>query len=276
MFRNPTLRYPFPVRQQSSDICVVDFALAVCTIPATNKTTIERARHLPLTISSPAVLISCHSKDVEGDGDADRISQDEMSALTELMQPHLQLFDLYTRYPAFVPGAIAVDPRPYLFCTYIKPGFLHILAFRHGETNRAAVETYLVDSLPLALDCQTVEDMRGRLRAAMALFTLQNEIVKICEAWGAVSWPAEVLADEHEAIMEVTGICSPTPTESIPELFEQDKEIMIPCTGNTIEDDPEYIAEQVAKSIKRVTPWLAQLEAFEPLPHDAPVFDSVP
>lgn len=215
------------------------------------------------TRSKPSTLNSPNLND-----DGDKILQDEMNALIEIMQPHLQLFDSYTGYPTFVPDTIVVDPHPYLFCTYIKPGFLHILAFRHGETDHAPAEAYLVDSLPLALDCQSVEDMRGRLRAAMALFTLQNEVVKICEAWGAVSWPVEVLEDEHEAIMEVTGICSPTPTESIPE-YESDNQIMIPCTGNTIEDDPKYIAKQVAKSIKRVTPWLARLEDFEPLCEDA-------
>ena len=74
----------------------------------------------------------------------------------------------------------------------------------------------------------------------------------------------EVLADEHEAIMEVTGICSPTPSETIPEYAEGSKDLLIPIPGTCLEDEPAFIAKQVAKSIERVTPWLAQLYCVKP------------
>ena len=105
--------------------------------------------------------------------------------------------------------------------------------------------------------------MKDRLRTAMAL--LQNEVVKISEAWGSICWPVDMLADEHEAIIEVTGVCSPTPTESLPD-EEQGRrnQLYINAPGTCIEDEPDFIAKQVAKSVERVTPWLAQLDAAEP------------
>ncbi|KAF7796103.1 hypothetical protein EIP86_007274 [Pleurotus ostreatoroseus] len=189
-----------------------------------------------------------------------------------MMRPHLQVFDSYTQYKTFVPDNVAIDPRPYLFCTYIKPGFLHLLTFR--LTDQSDIKAYLIDSLPLALECRGVEDMKNRLRAAMALFTLQKEIVRLCEIWGMISWPAEVLADEHEAIMEVTGICSPTPSETIPEYEDGSKELLIPIPGTCLEDEPAFIAKQVAKSIEHVKPWLTQLDCVEsPKYHDLEPWD---
>ena len=183
-----------------------------------------------------------------------------------MMRPHLQVFDSYTQYKTFVPDNVAINPRPYLFCTYIKSGFLHLFAFRLVE--QTDIKIYLIDSLPLALECRSTEDMKNRLRAATALFTLQKEIVKLCENWGTISWPDEILADEHEAIMEVTGICSPTPTETIPEYETGSKPILVDLLGTCLEDDPAFIAKQVTKSIERVTPWLAQLDCVDPLRED--------
>ncbi|KAF7796104.1 hypothetical protein EIP86_007275 [Pleurotus ostreatoroseus] len=186
-----------------------------------------------------------------------------MKALKEIMRPHLLVFGSFAQYKPFVPDTLIVDPRPYLFCTYIKPGFLHILAF--CRAGRSSVKAYLVDSLPLALNCESHEDMKNRLRAAIALFTLQNEVVKISEAWGSICWPVDILADEHEAVVEVTGICSPTPSETIPDYEEiAGTQIYIDLPGTCLEDEPYVIAKQVAQSIERVTPWLAQLDCTAP------------
>ncbi|KAF7797115.1 hypothetical protein EIP86_008307, partial [Pleurotus ostreatoroseus] len=81
---------------------------AVQCTPATNRITMERARFLPLTISSPAVLIGCHSNCPNGDGHL--VSQDEIETLTQMMRPHLQVFDSYTQYKTFVPDNVAIDP----------------------------------------------------------------------------------------------------------------------------------------------------------------------
>ena len=99
----------------------------------------------------------------------------------------------------------------------------------------------------------------------MALFTLQNEVVKISETWGSICWPVNVLADEHETIVEATGICSPTPTESLPDEERGCRsQIYFDAPGTCIEDEPDFITKQVAKSIELVTPWLVQLDAAEP------------
>ncbi|KAJ3537172.1 hypothetical protein NM688_g6728 [Phlebia brevispora] len=256
----PVIQYPFSVSSPPSDLCVVDFALAVRTIPATTCATIERAAKLPLTIGSPAVLICAHSHRLEESGQV--ISGDEVTALIGIMKPHLQLFQSLEYYDSltFVPDHSGPDPYPTLFCIYVKMGFLHILAFTcEPRSSGPNIHSYLVDSLPMSLNYETETDLCDRMRIVMALFTLQREVVKISDGWGSICWPSNLLNEEHEKIVQLTGIHTPNATENLSEPGEE-LHVFFDESEDDMEDDPEVMKKQIAASVERVIAWRSRLE----------------
>ena len=65
-----------------------------------------------------------------------------------------------------------------LFATYLKAGFVHILAFLGDGSGRLA-EMHVVDTMAIALLVETREDLLDRLRLAMALFTVQGHVIRL-------------------------------------------------------------------------------------------------
>lgn len=260
LFRKPTIRYPTVEPEFKSELCVVDFALAARSIPATMLVTMERSRSLPLTISSPAVLLGIRAADLHSDGQF--VSEEEMASLIEAMRPHLNLFASLRHYkdvmiPSYAPH---VKAQPTLFCTYLKRGFLHILAFALSGHDDSQVSGHLVDSLPLSLEYATQEDLSDRLRIVLALFTLQRQVVRICDGWNSICWPPSVLIDEHEAIVEVTGLTTPSPSADLPPPPSEPNPFdFFECIYNP-EDDPAYMKGVIAKSVDRVSVWLSGLD----------------
>ncbi|KAF7796419.1 hypothetical protein EIP86_007596 [Pleurotus ostreatoroseus] len=195
------------------------------------------------------------------DEDGGCLTGDELLSLSKAMESHLRVYHLQRRHPGVIipPDASIIPEDPTLFCLYVKPGFVHILAFSLADVEGAAVACHIVDSLPVALSCESDEDLLDRMRIVMALFTLQRQVIKICEAWSVICWPAVIMDDEHEAIMEVTGICTPTWSMDLPprdsEIWDMDWNF-----GFDIEDDPGEIKRQVKASHVRVKRWLAKLE----------------
>ncbi|KAF7796418.1 hypothetical protein EIP86_007595 [Pleurotus ostreatoroseus] len=200
------------------------------------------------------------------DEDGSFLSADEQSSLSKAMKLHLDVYHLHRRYSDAIvpPGAPSAFKIPILCCVYVKRGFVHILVFWLPEEENAEVSCYVVDSLPVGLNCETDDDLLDRLRIVIALFTLQRQVIKICEAWSAICWPTDVLADEHEAIVEETGICTPTPSGDLPPsdspLWDYAFDIDI---GS--EDDPDYIRQCIRASRVRVKRWLAKVEPPEKL-----------
>ncbi len=136
----------------------------------------------------------------------------EIDDITRLMKPHLQLRRLYsTYYGKSHPSAQFV---PTLLCLFLKAGYLHILSFASLGTceSSSAPTAQLVDSLPFALQCENEDSPLDRMRIAMALFTLQRHVAKICSEWDDKCWPREMFADEHECIVDVTGVATPSPS----------------------------------------------------------------
>lgn len=262
-FRKPIIRYPFFSSDAINDRCIVDFALAAETIFPTTSFTVNRAPRLPLTLTNPAMLLGFRSPNL--DDHVPVISDEEILGLTEAMEPHLRLFRLRREYKddIVIQEGPPASAEPTLFCTYLKNGFLHLLAFTYGHEQSSHISSRLLDSLPLNLRCETDEDLCDRMRIVIALFTLQTEIVKISEAWGCICWPLELLVDEHEAIVEVTGQRSPSPSEAYvddtPEWAWHD------AYDYGVEDDEDFIKQEIARSVEIVLPWLACLEN-EPLP----------
>lgn len=195
------------------------------------------------------------------DEDGQYISQDEMDALSQAMRPHLNLFRLLEHNEDVIipPYAPSVTSTPTLFCTYLKKGFLHILAFAlsSGDDDDVQVGGHLLDSLTISLQYEADADFSERMRIVLALFTLQRQVVKICEDWSTIHWPHDILIEEHAAIVEVTGVVSPTPTADLPppKTGEDDSE---PYFG--IEDHPNFLKGEILQSVQRVTKWLAVLE----------------
>ncbi|KAF7797225.1 hypothetical protein EIP86_008417 [Pleurotus ostreatoroseus] len=181
--------------------------------------------------------------------------------LTRAMEPHIKLFHLLRQYDGIIipPHARIPDMHPTLFCTYLKPGYLHILAFQSRNDNEGAISAHVLDSLPLSLVAETDTDLIDRMRVVHALYTLQRQVVRVCEAWNSVCWPQKVQIEEHEAIVDVTGIGTPTPSDVRPSSEEGhwlDLGIYVDS-----EDDVEYMEAAVAKSVQRVTGWLSGLDS---------------
>ncbi|KAJ3555416.1 hypothetical protein NM688_g2591 [Phlebia brevispora] len=259
----PVIRYPFATPGCISGECVVDFALAVQTIPPTVSATILRAPLVPLTVSSPAVLLGITSTSL-GDNDR-RVTANEKKILKRIIAPHLRLFRGYCCMGFTISGA-EVNPNPTLFCTYVKRDYVHLLSFSHDHPEISRITTRVLESFPLSLDFKSREDLYNRLRIVMALFTLQRQIVKTCENWGSICWPVDILTDEHAKIIDVTGINTPTPSE---EGSSCDTDYMAEYwdLDSGSEDDPERLKKQIIRSAQRVSEWLASLELHESPSH---------
>lgn len=255
--RTPISLYPFHSSPVSSSTVTVDFALAVRSVPATTPVTIERARTLPLTLSSPAVLLGLHA--TNGDQDGSVISTQELSELSAVMTPHVRVYQHFRLYEdrATVLGDIHVNTTPTLFCTLIKPGFLHLLAF--SQDGLDGTRASLIDTLPLSLYAKTSRQLVDRLRIVIALFTLQREVVKISEMWGSICWPHDVLVEDHLAVVEATGLSTPTPSDvpssHAPSWVWKDQ------FDSGLEDDPEVMKKLGVRSAKKVSAWLAHRDA---------------
>ncbi|KAJ3556294.1 hypothetical protein NM688_g2110 [Phlebia brevispora] len=254
------VRYPTEVSSYRTDVCVVDFAVAVQTIPPTTTSTILRAPSLPLTISSPAVILGIRSTCFEDNGL--RITNTELATLQDIMKPHLQLFQVVRDMALITVNGIEVDLNPSLFCTYLKKGYIHLLSFRFDR--RQSVRATVLDSFPVSLDYSSHEDLYDRMRIAMAMLTLQRKIAKICDDWGWICWSPDTLSREHDTIVEVTGINSPTPTEST-ELNDSDWDEL----DSDSENDEALLQQAKIASIERVSAWLALLRATHP-PENVP------
>ncbi|KAF7797231.1 hypothetical protein EIP86_008423 [Pleurotus ostreatoroseus] len=249
-------RYPTAEPAFKADLCVVDFALAARAIPATMRATVERNHLLPLTITSPAVLLGVRAKYFHNSGEY--VSEDEMGTLINIMRPHLDLFSLLQRYNVIIPSyAPPINTSPTLYCTYLKKGFLHVLAFSRSGDNDTPISGHLIDSLPLSLSYNTQEDIIERMRVALALFALQRQAVRICEGWNSICWPNEVLIEEHEIIVEVTGVTTPSPSADLPPPNPETDGVW---PDDSIEDTPSYIKGQIAKSKQYVSKWLSNLD----------------
>lgn len=258
--RNPVLRYPLAVPDFNSEICAIDFALAARFIPPTTRLMVDRSRSLPLTISSPAVFLGIRSTRLEESGCS--VSRKELSELSRAMEPHLNLLRLRRHYSdiSISPHTPPLNKQPTLFCTYLKKGFVHILAFAFANSRTSVPDAHLLDSLPLELHCEADKDLVDRMRVVIALFTLQRQVVRICDSWSSICWPPDILADEHEAIVEVTGVCSPTPSADVP---PRDSPLWdrYDCFDDSLEDDPKYIKRCIHDSVARVTTWLDELDS---------------
>ncbi|CAL1711496.1 unnamed protein product [Somion occarium] len=209
----PKTRYSSVLSLQSTDATLslaTDFALVVQNNPPVTWPTVKRAAQSPLTISSPAVVLGLRTTNFDLDGSG--ISKEELDDLKVVMGPHLRMVD----FALTQDDARASEPEAWpawatLFCIYLKAGFVHILAFSLASHER--VEFCVVDSLPIIPVAKSIADLENRARLAVALFTLEKHVVRFSERWGKFVWSRHLLKEEHDAIIEVTGVFSGPPSK---------------------------------------------------------------
>ncbi len=261
-YRKPSIRYPVPPAVITPSY-VVDFALMIQTIPPTTEPMIARFQKIPLTVSSPGVLVGVRPLDMSGDGST--IGSDELESLTHIMRPHLQVMAMHAQHPLpLLKDALDyVLEVPILFCTYLKRGFLHIIAF-HFETKSTVTDpgsssAYLVDSLPLTLACDTQGDLMDRMRILVALFTLQRHIVRLCSGSSERSWPQDLLDEEQQWIIEETGVPTPSPSVGGSSDSSDGVNSWYESAGSTDAEDINPCTDELEVSKLKVTEWLEKL-----------------
>lgn len=168
---------------RSTDITfsiAADFALVVQNNHPITWPTVKRAAQLPLTVSSPAVVLGLRTTGFDLDGSG--ISREELHDLKLVMDPHLPMVgftlrqdDVGASEPAAWPGWAT------RFCIYLKAGFVHIVAFFLASHGR--VDVCIVDSLPIVPIANSTVDLENRARLAIALFTPQRHVVCFSEQW---------------------------------------------------------------------------------------------
>ncbi|CAL1711510.1 unnamed protein product [Somion occarium] len=209
----PKTRYPSELSSQSSDVTssiAADFALVVQNNPPDTWPTVKRAAQLPLTISSPAVVLGLRTTNFDPDGFG--ISKDELDDLKTVMGPHLRMVGFaLTQEDVGASEPAAWPTWATLFCTYLKAGFVHVMAF--FLTSHGRVDVCVVDSLPIIPIAHSVMDLENRARLSIALFTLQKHVVRFSEQWRKFTWPHQLLKEEHDAIVEVSGVSSRGPSK---------------------------------------------------------------
>ncbi|KAJ3555415.1 hypothetical protein NM688_g2590 [Phlebia brevispora] len=266
---NPEVHYPIPIPDRKYKRCVIDFALAARAIPPTTDLTIERARLLPLTISSPAMLLGVHSTHMDDDGQS--VLAKETLELCQLMEPHLELFRFVRHCEGVVvpPWAPPVDFASALFCTYVKKGFVHILEFSSADTLSARVSHRHLASLPVSLLPETDQHFYDRMRIVFALFTLQRQVIKLCDSWNPIAWPLELQTEEHAAIVKVSGVSTPSPSVDVSPPGSTEWAFEFGFPDCSLEDDPDDIRHRTAKSVNIVKKWLTELEPADGIVIDA-------
>ena len=107
---------------------MLDVTLVVQHIPPTTDLSIVRSQRLPPTNRSPGILLGLRSTTrCEEDGSV--VTYQDVAAISELISSHHDTVEEYLDHQSH--AVIRWARRPTwatLFCTYLKAGFLHILA----------------------------------------------------------------------------------------------------------------------------------------------------
>lgn len=184
---------------------IMDFALSIRTIAASTVFTIKRGPRLPLTPCSPAALVGLRMVDMADDDN--HISEGELTTIRNLMAIHLRPVQIALKLanPQDVEWATVL-------CTYLKCGFVHLLACKPVPGVDELITVEVVDSLPVRMRIHQLDELEDRMRLVIALFTLQKHVVRFASRWYDIPLPGELMDREHLAIRQVTRM--PTPSVS--------------------------------------------------------------
>ncbi|CAL1706406.1 unnamed protein product [Somion occarium] len=260
----PAVHYPFDATLNSSKNIVCDFVLAEQFIPPGMPETIARAPSVPITIYSPAVLLGVRAMTERDTSSASAVASSELDELKLLMKPHLQI--LRDRMAISVHDANASCRT--LLCTYLKPGYIHIFAFTLQAVSLETQVTF-IDTLPVMKIAEGIEDLHDRLRLAIALFSLQRHVIRYCTHWASLPWSPSTLADEHEAILQETGICTPSASRfaTVPPSKPVDPAISHHSLDSGRDSRNTAMAgeERVEEIRDEIGVWLSMHEPYEPI-----------
>lgn len=185
---------------------VSDFALVVQRIPPTTELSWSRALRKSPCKSNPAVLLGFRARTMDGDGSV--VTLHDKDVLLGLMEPYLSTLTEHLGILRRRAGRRYHPPTwAILFCTYLKAGYLHIVAFPPATRAQAAI---LVDSIAIRPRNNSEEDCRSRLRLATALFTLQRHVVMFAAHWDENVWPRAILEEEYGNLVERLGPSEPS------------------------------------------------------------------
>lgn len=226
--------------------------------------TIARAPSVPITIYSPAVLLGVRAMTERDTSSASAVASSELDELKLLMKPHLQI--LRDRMAISVHDANASCRT--LLCTYLKPGYIHIFAFTLQAVSLETQVTF-IDTLPVMKIAEGIEDLHDRLRLAIALFSLQRHVIRYCTHWASLPWSPSTLADEHEAILQETGICTPSASRfaTVPPSKPVDPAISHHSLDSGRDSRNTAMAgeERVEEIRDEIGVWLSMHEPYEPI-----------
>ena len=213
-YRKPCIQYPFDIVDRPSNLLVTDFVLVAQRIPATTPASIRKANVLPITITTPGILLGLRATEVTASQSG--ISNNELKEITAFSRPHLQALIMHLRYSMRgKEGPISIPPWLTVFTMYLKAGELHILAsYPDDWLSGFHTSTVLVDTLPVQRLCDNADDISFRLRLGIAIFTLQQHVVRVSTHLHH-TWPEDLLIEEHALITCATGISTPTPSECL-------------------------------------------------------------
>lgn len=204
------------------------------------------------------------------------ITDSELHTIETICRPHLQLLLMHLRHQSReTDDRIIISSWMVVFSLYLKPGRLYVLAsYPNDWMFNFTISTSLVDSMPIQRTAQTNDDLSDRLRSAIALFSIQHHVVHVSRQLINI-WPDDLLVEEHEAIVQATGICTPNLSEdgdSVEETTDKKRErIERVMNGGTLfseiqdsmpyrtwgdQEELERIAREDAQ--KRMQIWLEQ------------------
>ncbi|THG92556.1 hypothetical protein EW026_g8381 [Hermanssonia centrifuga] len=189
--------------------------------------------------------------------DGSTVGSDELESLEHIMKPHLEVMAMDAQYSPPLPKDTPdyLSGIPVLFCTYLKRGFLHIVAFHFGME----ASPYLVDSLPLTLACETQDDLMDRMRILVALFTLQRHVVRLCSGWDEISWPQDLVDEAHQWIIEETGFATPNPSFGVPSDRGEEASWWYESAGSMDTENAGPCEDELEASEMKVKKWLGEL-----------------
>lgn len=173
---------------------VVDFALSVRAVAVSTALSIKQAPQLPLTSCSPTTLISLRTTHITNNDHC--ISDDKVKDIKNLMAIHYQPI-----LSALSDNKEKIPEWAMMMGTFLKKGFIHLLAFSYtrGEDG-PMVCVDIIDSLPIQMTVKGLGELEDRMRLVIALFTLQNHVIRFASHWHEITLPWYLMAAEDVAI----------------------------------------------------------------------------
>lgn len=277
----------------------IDFALVPLTRPC--QSVDARICKPDQALSKKSVVVFLGMRATEMDTDGSTLSSQERKGLTRIATRHLCVMQARLRKLSQADVQVRVvshgnsgnrgrsgnNPNYILFATYLKAGYLYIVAFEanpvpqikpcslsenkgmtkskdiSANTAKAAfvddnqsydVTMIVLDRLPLSMRAETTDALVNRLRLAMAVSTLQQHVFRFCKSWNRAQWQAGLTAEQSRVIREAMSIYTLSPSDAGE--IKTNQALLEMEAGNEEVDAYLDVLERVQKG--RLTWWKAK------------------